>query len=238
MLSIIVPALNEAANLERLLPALLGMSPALEVVVADGGSLDATLEVVRRLPRVKLIAAPRGRARQMNAGARVATGETLLFLHADTALPAGAPEAVAAALRAPEVVGGRFDVRFDSPRPIFGLIAAMMNLRSRASGIATGDQAIFVRRCTFESLGGYPDIPLMEDVEFSRRLKRQGRLAYLDLRVTTSARKWRQEGVAHTILLMWALRFLYFVGVRPARLHRWYYGMTTEATRPDRPAAG
>ena len=113
----------------------------------------------------------------------------------------------------------------------------MMNLRSRVSGIATGDQAIFVRRRVFESLGGYPDIPLMEDVEFSHRLKRQGRLAYLDLRVTTSARKWQREGVARTVLLMWALRLFYFAGVHPARLHRWYYGTATKATQCDRSAA-
>ena len=234
MLSVIIPTLNEAANLDRLLPALLGMSPEPEIVVADGGSSDGTLEVVGRFPRAKLVAAPRGRARQMNAGARAAHGEVLLFLHADTVLPPGAQEAVAEALRTPEVVGGRFDVRFDTTRPTFRLIATMMNLRSRLSGIATGDQAIFVRRPIYDALGGFPDIPLMEDVEFSRRLKRQGRLACLKLRVTTSARKWQQEGAVRTILLMWTLRFLYFAGVQPARLHRWYYGDSTDADRSDR----
>lgn len=224
MVSVIIPTLNEGPRLAPLLASLHAVVPEPEIVVVDGGSGDATPEVVRRFPRVALIVSPRGRARQMNAGARAATGDVLLFLHADTVLPAGALEAVAAAFRLPGVVGGRFDVRFDSTRPIFKLIAAMMNLRSRASGIATGDQAIFVRRHVFAALGGYPDIPLMEDVEFSRRLKRQGRLAFLDLRVTTSARKWQQEGVARTILLMWTLRLLYVVGVPPARLHRWYYG--------------
>jgi len=149
-------------------------------------------------------------------------------------LPPGAQEAVAEALRTPEVVGGRFDVRFDTTRPTFRLIATMMNLRSRLSGIATGDQAIFVRRPIYDALGGFPDIPLMEDVAFSRRLKRQGRLACLKLRVTTSARKWQQEGAVRTILLMWTLRFLYFAGVQPARLHRWYYGDSTDADRSDR----
>jgi len=233
MLTVIIPTLNEAANLDHLLPALLGISPVPEIVVADGGSSDATLEIVRRFPRVKLVLAPRGRARQMNAGARAARGEILLFLHADTALPPGATEAVTEALRTPEVFGGRFDVRFDSNRPIFRLIAAMMNARSRLSGIATGDQAIFVRRPIYDALGGFPDIPLMEDVDFSRRLKRQGRLACLKLRVTTSARKWQREGALRTILLMWALRFLHFAGVQPARLHRWYYGVSTDANRSD-----
>jgi rSAM/selenodomain-associated transferase 2 len=238
MVSVIIPALNEARRLAPLLASLQALTPEPEVVVVDGGSADATVDVVRRFPQVKLIVAPRGRARQMNAGARVATGDILLFLHADTALPTGALEEVVAALRRPAVVGGRFDVRFDSARPIFRLIAAMMNARSRVSGIATGDQAIFVRRPTFDTLGGYPDIPLMEDVEFSRRLKRQGRLACLALRVTTSARKWQQEGVARTILLMWALRFLYAAGVEPARLQRWYYGNPTQVPRSDRsPAA-
>jgi rSAM/selenodomain-associated transferase 2 len=148
----------------------------------------------------------------------------LVFLHADTQLPDGALAAVDAALVDPRVVGGRFDVTFDSRRPIMRAIAHLMNLRSRLSGIATGDQTIFVRRAVFEALGGFPDIPLMEDVELSRRLKRRGRLASLRLRVTTSARKWQREGAVRTVLLMWTLRLLYFAGVSPRRLHRWYYG--------------
>jgi rSAM/selenodomain-associated transferase 2 len=160
----------------------------------------------------------------MNAGARHARGDVLLFLHADTRLPDGALEAIARALADPKVVGGRFDVRFDSPRPIMRVVAWLMNRRSRLTGIATGDQGIFVRRAVFEALGGYADIPLMEDIELSRRLKRRGRLAALPLRATTAARKWEREGAACTIALMWGLRLLYFVGASPARLHRWYYG--------------
>jgi rSAM/selenodomain-associated transferase 2 len=224
MLSIVIPTLNEAAALRRLLPELSQTFPEAEAIVVDGGSTDGTQDLVRRFPRVRLIEAARGRARQMNAGARVAGGGTLLFLHADTALPPGAHGAIQDALRLPGVVGGRFDVRFDNPRPIFNLIATMMNLRSRLTGIATGDQAIFVRRRIFERVEGYPDIPLMEDVEFSRRLKRQGRIACLRLRVITSARKWEREGALRTIALMWALRLLYWAGVAPTRLHRWYYG--------------
>ena len=224
MLSIVIPALNEAANLERLLPDLARTCPDAEVIVVDGGSTDGTLDLVRRFPRATLIEAAGGRARQMNAGARIASGSALLFLHADTTLPPGAQGAIQAALNLPGVVGGRFDVRFDNPRPIFKLIATMMNMRSRLSGICTGDQALFVRRRTFEALGGYPDIPLMEDVDLSRRVKRHGRIARLRLRVTTSARKWEREGVLRTIALMWTLRLLYWAGTEPARLHRWYYG--------------
>jgi rSAM/selenodomain-associated transferase 2 len=224
MLSIVIPALNEAANLDRLLPELARICPAAEVIVVDGGSTDGTQGLVRRFPRVTLIEAERGRARQMNAGARVATGHALLFLHADTSLPSSAQAAIQDALRSPGIVGGRFDVRFDNPRPIFKLIATMMNIRSRLSRISTGDQGIFVRRDTFEAMGGYAAIPLMEDVEFSRRLKRQGRVACLRLRVTTSARKWEREGALRTIALMWTLRLLHALGIRPARFYRWYHG--------------
>ena len=190
----------------------------------DGGSDDATTQVAARFSRVRLLTSPRGRARQMNAGAHASRGDVLLFLHADTWLPDGALGAVTTALEDSRVVGGRFDIRFDSPRAVFRMIAFFMNLRSRMSGISTGDQAIFVRRQVFEAMGGYPDMPLMEDVEFSRRLKRRGRLAALPCRVTTSSRKWEREGALRTMALMWALRFLYMAGVPPARLHRWYYG--------------
>lgn len=224
MLSVVVPVLNEAAHIERALAGLARACPGAEVIVVDGGSTDGTQDMVRRVPGVTLIEAARGRARQMNAGARIATGSALLFLHADTTLPPRAQAAIQDALRLPGVVGGRFDVRFDSPRPIFAVIAAMMNLRSRLTGICTGDQALFVGRRAYEALGGYADIPLMEDVDLSRRLKRQGWIACLRLRVVTSARKWEREGVLRTIGLMWILRFLHVVGVEPGRLHRWYYG--------------
>jgi rSAM/selenodomain-associated transferase 2 len=189
----------------------------------DGGSTDATAATAARFPGVRILVSPRGRARQMNAGARAARGEVLLFLHADTRLPEGALAAVEAAVSEPGVVAGRFDVRFDNARPVFRMIAWFMNRRSRWSGISTGDQAMFVCREVFEAVGGYPEMPLMEDVELCRRLKRRGRIAALRLRVTTSARKWEREGAVRTIVLMWALRLLYMAGVAPARLHRWYY---------------
>ena len=222
-LAVVIPALNEAANLSSLLPDLARGCPGAEIVVVDGGSRDDTAAVVARRPGPRLLASARGRALQMNHGARATGGDTLLFLHADTRLPDGAASAIERTLAEPGVVGGRFDVRFDNERPLFRVIAWFMNTRSRASGICTGDQAIFVRRADFEAVGGYPDIPLMEDIELSRRLKRRGRLRALRLRVTTSARKWEREGPLRTIGLMWALRFLHFCGVAPSRLHRWYY---------------
>ncbi|HEY4911406.1 MAG TPA: TIGR04283 family arsenosugar biosynthesis glycosyltransferase [Methylomirabilota bacterium] len=222
-MSIIIPALEEAPNLERLLPDLRARFPEAEIVVVDGGSRDGTIEIARRVPDVTALVSARGRAVQMNAGARAAQGRVLLFLHADTWLPDGALAAVRDALGDPAVVGGRFDVRFDSSRPVLSMIAFFMNLRSRWSGISTGDQAIFVRRDIFDGLGGFAAIPLMEDIELTRRLKRRGRVAALRARVTTAARKWEREGALRTMALMWALRLLYVCGVPPARLHRWYY---------------
>ncbi len=235
MVSIIIPTLNEAEHLLELLLHLQAICPGAEIIVADGGSWDGSRDVVHRFPQVRLVASARGRARQMNAGAGAAAGEILLFLHADTRLPAGAHAVVVEALADPAVVGGRFDVRFDNPRPVFRAIAATMNLRSRVSGIFTGDQAIFVKRAVFAALGGYPDIPLMEDVELTRLLKRQGRLACLRLQVTTSARKWEQEGVLRTVLLMWTLRLLHLMGAPPDRLHRMYYPRLTSPPIAEKP---
>jgi len=223
-ISVVVPVLDEADNLGRLLPDLVRRWPRVEVVVVDGGSTDGTPEVVARHEPARWLRAAPGRARQMNAGARETAGDALVFLHADTRLPDGALEAMAHALADPRVAGGRFDVRFDSPRRIMRVVAWFMNARSRLSRISTGDQTIFVRRSVFEAMGGFPDIPLMEDVEFSRRLKRRGAIACLRSSVTTSARKWEREGPIRTIVLMWTLRLLYACGVSPARLHAWYYG--------------
>ncbi len=235
MLSIIIPTLNEAERLLELLLHLQAICPGAEIIVTDGGSWDGSQDVVHRFPQVRLVSSARGRARQMNAGAGAAAGEILLFLHADTRLPAGAHAAVVEALADPAVVGGRFDVRFDNPRLVFRAIASTMNLRSRVSGIFTGDQAIFVKREVFAALGGYPDIPLMEDVELTRLLKRRGRLAGLRLQVTTSARKWEQEGVLRTVLLMWTLRLLHLMGAPPDRLHRMYYPRLTSPPIAEKP---
>ncbi|MBI4537065.1 MAG: TIGR04283 family arsenosugar biosynthesis glycosyltransferase [candidate division NC10 bacterium] len=222
-LSVVVPVLNDAHNLGRVLGHLAAECPEADVIVVDGGSADGSAAVPMKYLGIRLVTSDRGRARQMNAGASAASGDVLLFLHADSRLPAGASAAIEKALQDPRVVGGRFDVRLDSACPMLRVVEGMMNLRSRLTGISTGDQAIFARRTVFNAMGGYAEIPLMEDVEFTRRLKRQGRLAALGLCVTTSARKWETEGILRTILLMWALRILYFAGMSPARLHRWYY---------------
>jgi rSAM/selenodomain-associated transferase 2 len=237
-LSIVIPVLDEAPHLPGLLTELAELPQGVEVIVADGGSRDGSRELAAGAPGVTVVSSERGRARQMNAGAAAATGEVLLFLHADTRLPAGACEAIRRALDDPSIVYGRFDVRFDNPSVIFRLIAGLMNVRSRWTGICTGDQAILVARAAFQRLRGYPEIALMEDIELTRRLKRVGRLAPLRLRVTTSARRWERDGVARTILFMWMVRLLYFYGVGPERLNRWYYGTAAGADRSGGETSG
>src|SRR5437764_7298432 len=214
-LSIVMPVLNEAAGIGEALAALAPLrARGHEVIVVDGGSTDDTVELAAPVCD-QVVRAPRGRALQMNAGARVASGDTLVFLHADTRLPAHADDEIARA----DAIWGRFDVRIASPRPLLRLVARAMNLRSRLSGIATGDQAIFVRQQAFP---GFPEIPLMEDIAFSQRMKRRGRPACLRACVTTSARRWEARGVVRTILLMWRLRLLYALGIAPQRLAREY----------------
>jgi rSAM/selenodomain-associated transferase 2 len=220
-LSIVVPTLNEAEGIAAALMPLQGLrTQGHELIVADGGSADATATLAAPLAD-RVIAAPRGRARQMNAGAAAADGEALLFLHADTRLPDGAAAVIEAALAGH--VWGRFDVRIAGRPFMLHVVAALMNLRSRLTGIATGDQALFVTRATFAAAGGFPDLPLMEDIELSRRLKRLGPPACLRARVLTSGRRWERHGVWRTILLMWRLRFDYWRGVPAARLARRYY---------------
>lgn len=219
-LSVIIPTLNEEPSIAATIAAARRATDC-EVIVADGGSSDATVELAR-LHVERLIEVPRGRARQMNAGARAASGDVLLFLHADTILPDAYESAIAAAMADPSVVGGRFDVRLMPSSPLLWLTGELINLRSRLSKISTGDQAIFVRRSVFEKIGGYEEIPLMEDVAFTRALKRQGCVASLRQRVVTSSRRWQRDGIIRTIALMWTLRVLYFFGVSPARLRRVY----------------
>src|SRR5437879_1027424 len=186
------------------------------------GAMPASAaSVVDCLPATCL-PSPGSRAQQMNAGAAAARADVLLFLHADTRLPAGYAQAVAGALADPAVVGGRFDVRLDAAGLAYRALGRLISLRSRLTRVATGDQAIFVRRAVFERLGGYPLVPLMEDVALSRAMKRAGRVACLNETVTTSARRWQRHGVARTVLVMWALRAAYYAGVPPARLARIY----------------
>ena len=218
-ISVVIPTLNEAQNIRAALARL--HHPAFcEILVGDGGSDDGT--VAQAAPVAKVLTAPRGRARQMNAAAAAASGDALLFLHADTLLPSTAADDITAALADPQVVGGHFAARIEPDRGLLWLAGRMMSWRARLTGIATGDQAIFARRKVFETLGGFPDIPLMEDIAFSRRLKGAGRVAALRSCVVTSGRRWEQHGVARTIFLMWWLRMLFFVGVSPDRLKQWY----------------
>ncbi len=220
-LSIVMPALNEAASIGSVLTALQPLRErGHEVIVVDGGSSDHTAALATPWADAVLDAA-RGRATQMNAGAAAARHAVLLFLHADTRLP---PQADALIQRAVDAgrVWGRFDVRIEGRAPMLRVVAALMNLRSRLSGIATGDQAIFVTRAAFENVGGFPLQPLMEDIELSRRLKRLGRPACLRERVRTSGRRWEQRGVWRTIFLMWRLRWRYWRGESAARLAEAY----------------
>jgi rSAM/selenodomain-associated transferase 2 len=187
-----------------------------EVIVVDGGSEDGTREIAAGLAD-RALAAPRGRARQMNAGAREARGEALVFLHADTRLPESADTQIAACLESH--LWGRFDVEIEGRHALLPVIARAMNARSRLTGIATGDQAIFVRRDAF---AGFPEIALMEDVAFCKAMKRRGPPACLRSRVRTSGRRWEAHGVLRTVALMWRLRLLYFLGAAPERLARRY----------------
>lgn len=217
-LSIIVPVLNEEAELPGLFENLARVAKHdAEVIVVDGGSSDQSVPIALRFG-CAVVRSARGRAAQMNAGAARASGATLLFLHADTRLPPGAGDLVAAALADGRFEWGRFDVRIAGERFVLRLVAALMNGRSRLTGIATGDQAIFVTRRAFDEVGGFPDQPLMEDIELTKRLLRLSRPACLRERVTTSARRWETRGVWRTILLMWRLRFDYWRGVPPSIL--------------------
>lgn len=227
--SVVIPALNEEASIAA---AILSArrAGADEVLVVDGGSAYAT--VAAALPLADgVILSPPGRARQMNAGAGASRGDVLVFLHADTTLPAGSADAVRSALAADGVVGGAFSVHLcvspgapTAKRALLRATGAMINLRARLFRAYTGDQAIFVLRETFERLGAYPEIPLMEDVELSRRMTRHGKTFLLAARVATSARRWEARGIVSTILLMWSLRIAYLLGMPPQRCARRYRG--------------
>ena len=223
-ISVIVPTLNEGEVIGACIEAVrLACGNDTEIIVVDGGSLDQTI-VVAREKGGTVVSAERGRARQMNVGAAMARGNVLLFLHADTCLPTSSGGLVSCVFERADAGWGRFDVRMASDQLLLRLVAALMNVRSRLTGIATGDQAIFVRRDWFEQLGGFPEIPLMEDVAFSRALKRLGPPKCLSARVTTSARRWQSRGVLRTILLMWKIRWLYYWGTSPDRLSQLYGG--------------
>ncbi|HZR81954.1 MAG TPA: TIGR04283 family arsenosugar biosynthesis glycosyltransferase [Candidatus Binatia bacterium] len=228
MITVVVPVLDEADEIAATLAS--ARDPEVgEVVVVDGGSRDATVAIARSLGH-RVLDCPPGRAAQMNAGAAVATGDVLLFLHADTRLPAGFGGLVREAL-ARGAVAGRFDVALRGRRRALAMVAAFMNLRSRLTRIATGDQAMFVRRDVFERLGGFRPIPLMEDVDLSRRLRAAGRYAALRAKVSTSGRRWETYGVLRTIVLMWRLRLAFWWGVPAERLAALYPRHGSDDTR-------
>ena len=219
-ISVILPVLNEEKTISRTLAAVMALHPH-EIIVVDGGSADRTRRICVEAGAKVLMTGP-GRARQMNRGALDASGDVLLFLHADTRLPASALRDIAAALNDSRYVGGRFDVELDSDRWLLKVVGFMISLRSRLSNVGTGDQAIFVRREILAELGGFPDMPLMEDIAFCRMLRRAGKVACLRSKVVTSARRWEAGGVWRTIFRMWTLKLLYLAGVPPARLKRFY----------------
>jgi rSAM/selenodomain-associated transferase 2 len=221
-LSIIIPALNEAESIAATLDSLQTLRQrGVEVIVADGGSRDDTIDLARdRADRV--FVSPPGRARQMNAGAAAAHGEILCFLHADTRLPEGADGLIVDGLARSRHSWGRFDVAISGKHPMLRVIAWMMNRRSRWTGIATGDQGLFMTRSLFEAAGRFPEIALMEDIALTRQLKRYGLPLCIAHRLTTSGRRWEKHGVWRTILLMWRLRLAYFLGADPDRLAQRY----------------
>ena len=217
-LSVVVPALNEAGGIvTALLPLQPWRNVGHEVIVVDGGSADDTRERAEPLAD-RVLVAPRGRARQMNAGAIVSGGDVLCFLHADTVMPDAGAALILRAVQRQGRLWGRFDVRLSGSHRLLRVVERLMNLRSRLTGMATGDQAMFVRRALFEAVGGFPDIALMEDIALSRRLKRYGRPACLRVPVATSSRRWEAQGVIRTIVLMWRLRLAYFLGADPNEL--------------------
>ncbi len=224
-LSVIIPVLNEACQLEALLQSLQPLRrQGGELIVVDGGSCDQSLSIAQTCADQTLVA-KQGRALQMNAGAAVARGNVLLFLHADTRLPGSAIRDIDNARQyclSPALFWGRFDVQISNRRWIYQIIESMMNLRSRLTAIATGDQAIFIDTTLFHQLGGYPEIELMEDIALCRILRKQASPVCLSARVQTSSRRWEQYGVVKTVLLMWKLRLLYRIGISPSLLVKMY----------------
>jgi len=223
-LSVIVPTLNEAEGIATFLQALQPLrARGAELVLADGGSRDGTVSLATPLVD-RVISSPRGRATQMNAGASVARGEVLLFLHADCTLPENADLLIMSGLENPGRHWGRFDVRLSGEAPMLRMIGTLMNWRSRITGICTGDQGLFVERSLFESVGAFPDIPLMEDIAISKRLKSHSAPLCLSATLTTSSRRWEKRGIWRTMVLMWRLRLAYFLGADPGRLAEIYHG--------------
>jgi rSAM/selenodomain-associated transferase 2 len=222
-LSVIIPCLNEANCIERTLASLQPLrSEGHEVIVSDGGSNDGTTDLAHPLAD-RIVTSPQGRATQMNRGAAAASGDILWFLHADTEVPAHAHTNLIAELTAGNRAWGRFNIRLSGTHTLLRLIETMINLRSRLTGIATGDQGMFMWRQAFEEVGGFDEIPLMEDIAMSRKLKGLSRPLCLKQRIVSSSRRWEDQGIVKTIILMWRLRLAYFLGASPQTLANRYY---------------
>lgn len=223
-LSIVIPALNESGNIVATLAPLQAMrARGVEVLLVDGGSSDTTAQLAASLVDC-LVSAAKGRALQMNAGAAAATGDILLFLHADSVLPSGADQMIFDGLRSGSHAWGRFDVAIEGRHLFLPVVAWFMNIRSRLTGVATGDQGLFMTADAFSRAGGFAKIPLMEDLAICDALRRSGPPLCLRQKISTSGRRWEQHGVWRTILLMWRIRLAYFFGADPVDLHRTYYG--------------
>tara|TARA_R100001143_G_scaffold60921_1_gene60870 strand:- start:3681 stop:5006 length:1326 start_codon:yes stop_codon:yes gene_type:complete len=224
-ISIIIPVFNESLAIRRQLPALYRLKQAgHELIIADGGSHDDSLQVAGDVADHIIVTTPPGRARQMAAGIELASHDILLFLHIDTILPEAAAQLITLGLQSSGRLWGRFDVHLDGESRGLPMVAWLMNLRSRLTSVATGDQAIFVSRELLDRVGGMPDMPLMEDIALSKRLRRSGRPLNIKVRAISSGRRWDRHGLWKTIGLMWWLRLMYVLGVSPARLHQRYYG--------------
>ena len=222
MLSVIIPCLNEADGIADTLTAISAMrARGVEIVVVDGGSQDATVALAQPLAD-QVITAPRGRAAQMNTGAAQARGDVLLFLHADCRLPAAADGLITDGLNRAQKTWGRFDVQLTGHSPLLRVVGALMNFRSRLTGVSTGDQGLFVTRTLFEAAGKFPQIPLMEDVALTKQLKGYGAPLNLRHRMQVSGRRWEKHGVWRTVLLMWRLRLQYWLGADPRELAQHY----------------
>ena len=220
-ISIIIPVLNEQENLSRLTAYLqLVQDQGHEVIIVDGGSKDNTLTMAYEITR-HVVVSNAGRALQMNSGADIATGEVLLFLHADTQLPENTVQIISELFNNKNY-WGRFNVRLSSNKTVYRLIEQLINLRSRLTSIATGDQAIFIEKNLFDRVAGFPEIALMEDVAISKRLKKIVKPICLKQKVITSSRRWETKGVAATVFLMWKLRLYYFFGMSPDKLKQLY----------------
>jgi rSAM/selenodomain-associated transferase 2 len=220
-ISIIIPVLNEAIQIQKNLFKLLKETD-IEIIVVDGGSQDRTVNLVKELGIKVIIASQAGRANQMNSGAAAATGDILLFVHIDTQLPIAYPEIIKQTLMQPQIIAGAFELAIESPQKSLRLVEKMVNLRSRFFSLPYGDQAIFLKASVFNEIGGFANLPIMEDFELVQRLKKKGKIALAPAKVITSGRRWQKLGVVKTTLINQLIILGYYLGISPTKLARFY----------------